>query len=96
MRFQVEDANLVFSPDIGTGPSKQFLLQSKSEGMSVWKIKRCGQELKLSREQGSNPEVCKSLRHYVTATWHHPNVLYIIDKGGFLIRVRKLPDYVVR
>lgn len=84
-------ATLAFSSDIGTGPSKLLLLQAGAVGpgggISVWKVKRCGREARITHETKSNKEVIRSMSEAVTATWHHPNVLYIIDTDGHLIRV---------
>jgi hypothetical protein len=63
---------------------------SDFDGLCVWRVKRCGQELELAKEPNSNQAVKRLMREkWAAVTWHHnANLLYILDKEGKLITVR--------
>ena len=86
---------LCFGPDIGFGPSKLLLVSAEEEnehrGLSVWKVKRCGQERRLVREPELNLEVKNLMRgeNIMSATWQNKNILYVMkeDKKIFKVNV---------
>ena len=44
----------------------------------------------MSQEPVANREVKRVMLNAQTVTWHHPNVLYVIDKKGDFHRVRTM------
>ncbi len=68
-----------------------------SDGLSVWRVKRCGQEVALAKEPVSNPQVRhlmdpasdkETAPSWSAVTWHHRHsYLIILDRAGGLVKV---------
>ena len=71
----------------GNNPkSPKLLLTETVDGpLSVWKIKRCGEDIRLD-EQTITREA-EILNQHLTATWAYPNYMYILTKMGTIFRV---------
>ena len=55
---------------------------------NVWKIKRCGEDIRLVGETiTANTDITSK---HVSATWAFPQFLYILTKTGAIHRVRFL------
>ena len=68
---------------------KSAIHLSERAKISIWKVKRCGQELSLACEPYSNREMKQVMKDgsWSSACWaHHEDLLYIIDKEGNLIK----------
>ena len=77
-----------------------ILLFKETDGIGIWRVKRCGKELSLAREPNSNSEMRQLMKERCNSVcWaHRENILYIIDKKGNLIVCDPLKeefDYVV-
>ena len=82
------DATLTFGLDSGqTGASKLLLLASPSEGLSVWKVKRCGQERTVAQEPVTTQAWQAVMKDHAAATWQVGNALLILGNDGRLRRV---------
>ena len=76
------------------------MLFKETDGIAIWRVKRCGKELSLAREPNSNIEVRQLMKETSTSVcWaHSQNILYILSKEGNLIEcdpLREEFDYVV-
>ena len=71
----------------GNNPkSPKLLLTETVDGpLSVWKIKRCGEDIRFDEQFiTEEPEI---LRDHLSATWVYPNYLYVLTKMGTIFRV---------
>ncbi len=86
---QTVDASVCFSPDSAPNPaSKVVLLSSPVEGLSLWKVKRCGQQRRLLRDPVANVAAQSRMsRRHAAATWQGASVVFVLDAQRELFRV---------
>ena len=85
--------NLSFGPNLGVGPSRLLLVEPlqgqvhRGEGMEsvgIWRIKKCGENTRLVREEKLPGEI-KSCEH-MSATWAFPNYLFVLSRQGSIMK----------
>ncbi len=86
---QTVDASVSFSPDAAPNPpSKVLMLSSPSEGLTLWKVKRCGQQRRLMQDPVANVAAQgRMARRYQAATWHGAAAVFVLDAQRELFKV---------
>ena len=88
--LQTTLARVSFSPDAAGAapPSKSVLVSAPSEGLALWKVKRCGQRRRLMREPvASVAAEGRMQRRHEAAAWHHGGgAVFVLDLERELFR----------
>ena len=56
-----------------------------ADDICVWRIKRCGDDIRLAQEP--IPEVEAFLRTHISMTWAFPNNIFVLTKTGDIFKV---------
>ncbi len=85
--LQSVDAYVTFSPDFN---SKNILVASEStRHLSLFKVKRCGQERTLLEEPLADAANRESLGRHLAVNMHQGEVLFVVTDEHRLFKVRK-------
>ena len=78
----------MFSPNLGCGPARLLLTEPLQElkhregkgDLGLWRIKRCGNDTRLSQEPVPFEEFLAE--NHISTTWMFPTNLFILTKKG--------------
>ncbi|XP_059089749.1 cilia- and flagella-associated protein 43-like [Tigriopus californicus] len=68
----------------GTGSSKTFIFRSSDQKLSVWQVKRFGEEQAIFKHTASNNDIRKAMENALASCWQLRSILYILQPEGKL------------